>query len=223
MIQEYKETWMDICNLWMHPYKTYQALMKKPLSLKPFMVLLVFLFLCSLISGIYLHSKALALMGNPQGFDGSLTIIAEIAQTDMIQYCISIFFAPIVSILSVAIMMFIMATMVRANTTFKQNVVLVSYAWTPMMIASVITTICACVFPVQISLTANTVFDYIIPMQFHNEFLYQVVSILDPFYIWTLVLLAMGASLLYKKGGKWWYLVIFVILELPVLVKFIGG
>lgn len=217
MLQEYKETWLDIFGLWKHPHQTYQALMKKPLTLRPFLINTCVLFVCSLLSGIYLHMQA-------QNFTGDVNaMITEIANTDMLQYCIAIFFAPVISILAVSIMMFIMGTLARSTTSFKQNVVLVSYAWTPMLIASVITTIFAYVYPIQTSMLAQNIFDYLIPIQFHHSFLYQFLSQIDPFYIWSLLLLAMGASYLYGKGGKWWYLIIFGIMELPVLITWMGG
>lgn len=220
MIQEYKETCWDMLCLWLHPKQKFHELAGKPISLRPLLVLLLVLFLCSFTSSSYLHIRAQQLLASGlQGFQGSQELLVQIAQTDMIPYGISIFFAPLLSILMVAIILFIMATLSRSETTFRQNVVLVCYAWTPMIFASILMTLLSCISPVAISMVAQSIYDYVIPAALHDQSLYLLLTRVDPFYLWTLGLMACGCSVLYQKGGRLWYLVLFVVMELPAFLS----
>lgn len=217
MIKEYKETFIDMWNVCLRPQSTLKKLANKPLSLKPLIILIISLFICTSLSTFYLHYQANRMIASSQDIM-YYESIKTIAETNMMQYCLTLFFAPLISILSVAIIMFIISTLAHTEMTFKQNLVLVSYSWMPMLLASLLTTLLTFVLPITTTIIAQSFYDYIVPQSFHQQTWYFMLMRIDPFYMWTLFILATGCRVYYGKGGKIWYLIIFALMALPAFI-----
>lgn len=215
----YLETVADMVSMMLHPHRTFKEVMRKTFSWRPLMIDLILLFLCAggNVCLLYIRANHIIQDGSVAEFGEQVSIVKQIASVDIGSYLISLFTAPLISILFIAIVLYIISSLMHTETSFRQSVILVSYSWFPMIVAGVLTTLCILFFPIEITLTESNLFDMVLP----DGILAEILSKIDLFYIWTLYVIATGACYLYRRGRMRWYVIVFVLLELPAVVSVI--
>lgn len=199
------------------PFIFFDYLRKEEVSLKPLLVVVFGLAVISLLSTLVLRVKVMNIVVSDLNKDA----IAHVLSIDYTQYFIQILLLSLYSILMVSIITFIMSTLSKSNLSFKQNIILVSYSWAPMILASILTLLFLIIVNSEKALMATGLFSLIIPKNLIGTKIINLLNIFDPFYFWTLFLLATGMKTYFHKGKKIWYIITFLIFGLPLLFSFL--
>ena len=222
-MKKFLETLKDMFFLLVHPYKKYKEIIQKPISLRPLVTTVLLLFLSSTASTGYMRIRGRAVIANQDPLilnAEMMNKLQQLLEINFAQLCVSYIIMSLMSILVVAIILNIVTALMKCQISFKQNLVLVSYSWFPMVIANILTTVIMFVSPIEKTLFTNSIYELILQKFIQNATIMNLVKNIDVFYLWTLFLIAAGLQLLCKAKGIKWYIVVFLMFGLPLQFSF---
>lgn len=222
-MEETTKNWPQrILGVILEPIKTFQEIAADPRGLIPIIIVLAI----NLILAVWMlpqvkEATAEALKQAPNM--GPEQIKAALKWTG-ISTMIGAVVAPILIWLVQAALLALFNQISLGEAKFKQLFVVAFYAWIPAFIGGVIKSIMVGVMGLKKAMAISTSLALLLPRSTDSGFIYMLLSKIDIFNVWSLILLVLGGSLAMKKESKKVALYIFGIwLIYIIIVAFLGA
>ena len=218
-----REIMQNILRVFYNPRIVFDEIGKKKQSIFPLFTVSLIITAISSIGVIYLNNKANDIISSGIANDyGNIERIEQIATTQTAPYIVSLFITAAFSILFVALVMFAISRLFKYDSLLIDVINIVTYSWCPMIISNLVTVVLMFVVPLNKSFGATALVDYIVDKDAVGEVMYNIMSNVDPMYIWFLILLAYGLGIVYSKKKYKWYIATAIVWLLPIALNILS-
>lgn len=192
--------WALLTKVLTEPSAAFESLKAKPAAFQPYLILL----LVAAVSGVLAYFKTIDLSMRQAAASGvSPEVLGTMKTVGMVLAPVGAAVTTlVVSLVSAAVLLFL-GTLLDGRASFKQMFSMVGYASIPSgVIGGLVKTAMIATTPASAIQGVNTSAALLLPRSEFGTVLYQVLSLLDPFAIWTLVLTIIGYAVMAEFSNQ---------------------
>ena len=218
-MQEYLMILRDIFGGMFKPKKYFQSIYDRDLDMKPLLLIVLLMGILSLISMFKIQNAAFAMANSelPQYVVDNYKNFELILSSTSSSMVIQIIYSLLMTILLSAGLLKLLVWVTKAGIDFKKCLILICYSWGPNILASLLLTISVLVFPIERTMFAQGLFEVIFGS---TSQVYKIFTIVDPFYVWSIVILVCYLSYLPSTTkNKKWYFWAYVVYLIPIVMN----
>ncbi|HAG09812.1 MAG TPA: hypothetical protein DCK76_00030 [Desulfotomaculum sp.] len=196
--------WQRIAGiLWGGPRKTFEDIIAAP-KLTGIIILLlgISLLLAILVLPKIKEFTLLTLQNLPNAASMPASAASTAVTAATVAVLAGSIAAPLITWLILAALLSLFNSSIGGKSSFKMLFGVSVYAYLPVMIASIVKTGLIMSSPARNMRDISTSLALFLPVDKINDRLYMFLSQIDPFFIWSLVLLVLGSSLAMKVAFK---------------------
>ena len=192
--------WALLMKVLTEPRAAFESLKAKPAAFQPYLILV----LVAVVTGILAYAKTADLSMQKAAAGGvSPEMLGTMKTVGMVLAPIGAAVTTLgVSLVSAAVLLFL-GTLLDGKASFKQMFSMVGYASLPSgVIGGLVKAAMVATTPASAIQGVNTSAALFLPRSEFGTVLYQVLSLLDPFAIWTLILTIIGYAVMTGFSNK---------------------
>ncbi len=200
-MEESSMSWPRRCwGVIIEPVKTFQAIREDPRGLIPILVILgINLLLAITVLPQIKEMSAEAMRQAPNLTPEQIT--AAVKWTGISVMIAAVALPPLMWLIQAALLsLFNQVSLGEAN--FKQLYIISFFAWIPAFIGGLIKSALMVTMGVKKAMAVSTSLALILPRSTDSGFLFMLLSKVDLFNVWSLILLIIGGSVAMKQDGK---------------------
>jgi len=205
-MNEYQAIIKDLFGGMIKPKKHFISIKDRELSFKPLLIVLVILVGLTLISMMRIKQAAISLgngelplfvLENKEKFD-------IIISSTLLQMVVQTVYSLLVALLTSSIFLMIIVWLAKVDIDFKKCLTLICYSWGPNILAAAILSLLVLTLPIERTMFSQGLFEVVLGSSLKQL---DFVSILDPFYIWSVIVLGRYLSNIPNNKNKtsWHY------------------
>ena len=221
MIKEYLMILKDIGRGMIKPKQAIESIKNRGLDLRSMFLVVVILMVLTLISMLHIRSTAIAFSQGvlPDFITNDQEKFELILASDTMQMIVQIIYSLVVGLMASSIYVKCIVWLSKVKLSLRECFSLVCYAWGPNLLSTALLMILILIFPAERTMFAQGLFEVTLGK---SSVLLAYLSIVDPFYVWTVIILGRyAATFESSKGSTKWHIWIYIIFLFPVLMNLI--